>query len=74
MSIQTYWTSQIKPCTDPDHKSFTYWRSGEQQYMCDLCNWDTAWRGGPGWIRAYPQGVQEVLRRELAAQGIDIRE
>lgn len=72
MTINTFWTSTLKRCTDPAHQPFIYWRSGEQEYICDLCNWETAWRGGPGWIGAYPVEVQRALRRELLTRGVQL--
>lgn len=49
-----------------EHRPFTFYRADVHQDVCDLCNWDIAFQGGPGIIEFYPEGTQELLRWELA--------
>jgi hypothetical protein len=71
---QAYWTSTIKPCSDPTHAPFRYYRADVDGRICDCCNWETAYMGGMGKLENYPSQVVESLCQALAARGIVLEE
>ena len=69
MRSRIYWTS-YKRCANPTHVSFWYWRQDVQEKVCDLCNWNTAYRGGQGKLWCYPLEVAQALQKALAERNV----